>query len=114
MLMKSNIYFMYSGSATAVQYVFKGVFCMGFLGEKKQDEKKDKKEKKRPEKPAPRFRTVYTQTYDTFGECKILVDTVTGVNYLLVDGPSMGGLTPLLDQNGKPVVSVITDDRKEN
>ncbi len=86
---------------------------MGFLGEKKPDEKKEKKEKKKLEKPAPRFKTVYTQTVDTFGSCKIVLDTVTGVNYLLLDsGTGEGGLTPLLDQNGKPVVSVITDDSK--
>ena len=85
---------------------------MGFLGEKKTDEKKDKKEKKKPEKPAPRFKTVYSQTLDTFGECKIIMDTVTGVNYLMADSTGSGGLTPLLDQNGKPVVSLITDDSK--
>ncbi len=103
---------MYSGSDTAVQNVFKGVF-MGFLREKKTNETNEKKEKKKTEKPAPRFKTAYTQTFDTFGECKIILDTVTGVNYLFVDSTGSAGITPLLDQNGKPVVSIITADSKE-
>lgn len=34
---------------------------------------------------------------------KILLDTVTGVQYLFVTDGSAGGLTPLLDKDGKPV-----------
>lgn len=33
----------------------------------------------------------------------ILRDTVTGVQYLFVQGGNAGGLTPLLDKDGKPV-----------
>ena len=36
---------------------------------------------------------------------KILVDKVTGVNYLFVKSGYGGGLTPLLDENGKPIVT---------
>lgn len=39
----------------------------------------------------------------------VLVDTKTGVNYLMVrdHGCGSGGLTPLLDAEGKPVVSEL-------
>ena len=36
---------------------------------------------------------------------KILVDTETGVNYLFVGEGYAGGLTVLLDKDGKPVVT---------
>ncbi len=39
---------------------------------------------------------------------KILVDKVTGVNYLYVSEGYSGGLTVLLDKDGKPVVSSVT------
>ena len=37
----------------------------------------------------------------------ILVDKVTGVNYLFVQSGYAGGLTPLLDREGKPIVSAL-------
>lgn len=44
-------------------------------------------------------------------EAKIIVDTKTGVNYLFVRDGYAGGLTPLLDQNGSPIVTrVIVED----
>lgn len=36
---------------------------------------------------------------------RILVDKVTGVNYLYHKDGYSGGLTPLLDADGKPVVT---------
>ena len=39
---------------------------------------------------------------------KILVDRVTGVNYLFVQNGYAGGLTPLLDREGKPVITPIS------
>ena len=36
---------------------------------------------------------------------QILVDTETGVNYYFRFSGYAGGLTPLLDENGKPVVT---------
>lgn len=38
---------------------------------------------------------------------KVLVDQRTGVNYLFVGSGYGGGLTPLLDREGKPVVTPI-------
>ncbi|MBL1227504.1 DUF6440 family protein [Enterococcus sp. BWR-S5] len=35
----------------------------------------------------------------------ILVDKETGVNYLFVSQGYAGGLTPLLDEHGKPIVT---------
>ena len=38
---------------------------------------------------------------------KIIVDAETGINYLInIDGYA-GGITPLLDKEGKPVLSSI-------
>ena len=35
----------------------------------------------------------------------IIVDKATGVNYLLVKSRYGAGLTPLLDENGKPIIT---------
>ena len=76
---------------------------MGFIN----DKKKDTKETKKPKKPEPRFKKVYSQ-YD-WNEISIIVDTKTGVNYLVFDGQ----ITTLLDADGKPVVTMITEDSKK-
>lgn len=39
------------------------------------------------------------------GQRVVLVDRETGVNYLFVHMGYAGGLTPLLDADGKPVVT---------
>ena len=55
-----------------------------------------------------RFIKTYTQS--TFGtETKILVDRETGVNYLFHQSGHAGGLTPLLDKDGKPVVTTVEE-----
>ena len=38
---------------------------------------------------------------------KILRDTVTGVEYLFVQDGNAGGLTPLLNRDGTPVVGTV-------
>lgn len=38
---------------------------------------------------------------------RIIVDKKTGVNYLFVTSGHAGGLTPLLDKDGKPIVEEI-------
>jgi hypothetical protein len=48
-----------------------------------------------------RFETVYTQ--GVMESYKIVVDKETGINYLYVSNGSAGGLTVLLDSEGKPV-----------
>ena len=42
-----------------------------------------------------------------FGSNEIWVDLVTGVNYLFHNGGYGGGLTVLVDQDGKPIVTPI-------
>lgn len=43
---------------------------------------------------------------------EVIVDKITGVNYLFCHAADAGGLTPLLDKDGKPVVTLI--ENKEN
>ena len=38
---------------------------------------------------------------------QIMVDTETGVNYLVWKSGYAGGITPLLDREGKPVISAV-------
>ena len=40
----------------------------------------------------------------------ILVDKVTGVNYLFIQNGYAGGLTPLLDRDGKPIITSVPRD----
>ncbi len=54
-----------------------------------------------------RFKVVHTEgtSLGGGGIQKILVDTETGVNYLYMQMGYGGGITPLLDQNGKPIIT---------
>lgn len=52
-----------------------------------------------------RFKIVYKQ--GTMASFKVIVDTETGVNYLFTIDGYAGGLTPLLDKEGKPVISPV-------
>ena len=54
-----------------------------------------------------RFEKVYTQGKVTVME--IWVDKETGVNYVFHASGYSGGMTPLLDSEGKPVISLIMD-----
>jgi hypothetical protein len=38
-------------------------------------------------------------------DVNVIIDAETGVNYLFVQQGYAGGLTPLLDKNGKPVIT---------
>lgn len=44
---------------------------------------------------------------ENFGTEVILVDKTTGVNYLFVQSGNAGGLTPLLNRDGTPVVTPV-------
>lgn len=50
------------------------------------------------------FEVIYQET-GLKSEKTILVDKKTGINYLFVANGFGGGLTPLLDKDGKPVVT---------
>lgn len=55
-----------------------------------------------------RFIKKYSQ--DGFSQnIEIWVDKETGVNYIYFHAGYSGGLTPLLDKDGKPVVTPITE-----
>jgi len=52
-----------------------------------------------------RFEKVYSQ--GSLNVTEIWVDKETGVNYVFHQSGYAGGMTPLLDREGKPVVSPI-------
>ena len=61
-------------------------------------------------KKEKRFIRTYSQE---MGGAVIFVDKQTGVNYLYVSGGYGGGLTPLLNRDGTPVItSVPKEDEK--
>lgn len=45
------------------------------------------------------------QQHISGGIVKIIIDTKTGVNYLVTSGFGVSGMTPLLDSNGKVVIT---------
>ena len=53
-----------------------------------------------------RFEKVYSQSV---GAIEIWVDKETGVNYLYHSAGYSGGLTVLLDKDGKPVVTPVEE-----
>ena len=57
-----------------------------------------------------RFVKIYTQ--GTFQQSEIWVDRETGVEYLFHVSGYAGGLTPLLDRDGKPIIHPLpVEDR---
>ena len=50
-------------------------------------------------------RFVWLKSEGFLKETRIIIDTETGVNYLFVQEGYAGGLTPLLDADGKPIVT---------
>lgn len=53
-----------------------------------------------------RFKKVYSQD---MGTMEIWVDKETGVNYLYRQSGYSGGMTVLLDKDGKPVISAVVE-----
>ena len=60
------------------------------------------------EKRESRFVKVHTDGAFTGNE--IWVDRVTGVNYFFHASGYAGGLTPLLDRDGKPIVTPMDEE----
>lgn len=56
-------------------------------------------------KTEDRFVKIYSQ--GSINVSEIWVDKQTGVNYLYHVSGYAGGLTPLLDRDGKPVISTL-------
>lgn len=56
-----------------------------------------------------RFVKTYSQATLTT-TTTILVDQETGVNYLYHQSGNSGGMTPLLDRDGKPIITSVLRD----
>ena len=54
-----------------------------------------------------RFENIYSQ--GVVNTMEIWVDKETGVNYVFHASGHAGGMTPLLDRDGKPVISPIVN-----
>lgn len=54
-----------------------------------------------------RFEKVYSQ--GALNVIEIWVDTETGVNYMFQQSGYAGGLTPLLDREGKTIISPVVN-----
>lgn len=52
-----------------------------------------------------RFEKVYAQ--GAIDVMEVWIDKQTGVNYLFLQSGYAGGLTPLLDREGKPVITTV-------
>lgn len=55
-----------------------------------------------------RFEKIYSQ--GTVNVMEIWVDKETGVNYMFHVSGYSGGITPLLDRDGKPIISPIVNN----
>ena len=55
-----------------------------------------------------RFVKIYNQ--GTLDVTEIFVDRETGVNYLFRGAGNAGGLTPLLNRDGTPVVTTVLEE----
>lgn len=55
-----------------------------------------------------RFVKIYSQ--GTIDVTEIFVDRETGVNYLFRGAGNAGGLTPLLNKDGTPVVTTVLEE----
>ena len=56
-------------------------------------------------KEEKRFAVLHEESTGFMTSCSVIVDKQTGVNYLLITQGQGSGLTPLLDRDGRPVVS---------
>ena len=54
-----------------------------------------------------RFEKIYSQ--GAINVTEIWVDKETGVNYIFHQAGYSGGLTPLLDREGKPIITTIVN-----
>ena len=64
-------------------------------------------------KKEKRFHVDSDQKSDSFGVgTYVIVDKKTGVNYLYVQSGYSGGLTPLLNRDGTPVITTVPRDEE--
>lgn len=55
-------------------------------------------------KKEKRFSAKEMESYSGSGTIRIIVDTKTGVNYIMTEGVGGSSITPLLDSNGKVMI----------
>ena len=55
-------------------------------------------------------RFVKTYSQGTLDVIEVFVDRETGVNYIFRASGNAGGLTPLLDRTGNPVIMPVLDE----
>lgn len=55
-------------------------------------------------------RFVKTYSQGTLDVIEVFVDRETGVNYIFRASGNAGGLTPLLDRAGNPVITPVLDE----
>ena len=60
-----------------------------------------------------RFEVKERNTWGLMTEASVIIDRETGVNYLFVHRGYGGGLTPLLDAEGKPIVTEVGSNSKD-
>ena len=58
-----------------------------------------------------RFILLHSES-SSFQDSQIWVDRETGVNYLWHSTGHAGGMTPLLDRDGKPVITTVLDEEE--
>lgn len=61
-------------------------------------------------KKEKRFLKTYSQ--GTVDVIEILVDQETGVNYLFRSNGYASGMTPLLDREGRPVLTTVLEEKE--
>lgn len=57
-------------------------------------------------------RFVKTYSQGSMDVIEILVDQETGVSYLFRSNGYAGGMTPLLDREGKPIITTILEEKE--
>ena len=62
-------------------------------------------------KQEKRFVRVHTEG-SAFEESSIWVDRKTGVSYFWHSSGNAGGLTPLLDREGTPIITTVLDEEE--
>ena len=55
-------------------------------------------------KKEKRFSVKEVESYSGSGTIRIIIDTKTGVNYIMTEGVGGSSITPLLDSNGKVMI----------